>query len=152
MVRYKMSFKDGVRLFEKYVSGWGGKGEEWKFQGIWNNKEGKSVTLSHSSSLHLEVKTSTTVLYEGNGYDETLVRIRVLDENDNLLPYAQLPLSIEVSGAIENAGFDLMTLEGGMGGVIVKTKGVVGKGTLSIKSLLGTEEIEFEVKNHEEKQ
>ena len=45
-----------------------------------------------------------------------------------------------------------MTLEGGMGGVIVKTKGVVGKGTLSIKSLLGTEEIEFEVKNHEEKQ
>ena len=152
IIRYKMSFKDGVRLFEKYVSGWGGKGEEWKFQGIWNNREGKSVTLSHSSSLHLEVKTSTTVLYEGNGYDETLVRIRVLDENDNLLPYAQLPLSIEVSGAIENAGFDLMTLEGGMGGVIVKTKGVVGKGTLSIKSLLGTEEIEFEVKNHEEKQ
>ena len=100
----------------------------------------------------MEVKTSTTVLYEGNSYDETLVRIRVLDENDNLLPYAQLPLSIEVSGAIENAGFDLMTLEGGMGGVIVKTKGVVGKGTLSIKSLLGTEEIEFEVKNHEEKQ
>ena len=35
---------------------------------------------------------------------------------------------------------------------IVKTKGVVGKGTLSIKSLLGTEEIEFEVKKYEEKQ
>ena len=149
MVRYKLNFSDGVKLFNKYVSGWGGEGEEWKFQGIWNGKEGKSVTLAHSSKLHLDIIKDTSVLYEGNGYDETLVRIRVLDEFNNPAPYAQLPLSIETSGSIENAGYSLLTLEGGMGGVIIKTNGGIGKGVLSLSSELGQMDVEFEVRKHD---
>ena len=149
MLRYKLNFSDGVKLFNKYVSGWGGEGEEWKFQGIWNGKEGKSVTLAHSSKLHLDIIKDTSVLYEGNGYDETLVRIRVLDEFNNPAPYAQLPLSIETSGSIENAGYSLLTLEGGMGGVIIKTNGGIGKGVLSLSSELGHMDIEFEVRKYD---
>ena len=149
MVRYKLNFSDGVKLFNKYVSGWGGEGEEWKFQGIWNGKEGKSVTLAHSSKLHLDIIKDTSVLYEGNGYDETLVRIRVLDEFNNPAPYAQLPLSIETSGSIENAGYNLLTLEGGMGGVIIKTNGGIGKGVLSLSSELGQMDVEFEVRKYD---
>ena len=149
MLRYKLNFSDGVKLFNKYVSGWGGEGEEWKFQGIWNGKEGKSVTLAHSSKLHLDIIKDTSVLYEGNGYDETLVRIRVLDEFNNPAPYAQLPLSIETSGSIENAGYNLLTLEGGMGGVIIKTNGGIGKGVLSLSSELGQMDVEFEVRKHD---
>ena len=149
MVRYKLNFSDGVKLFNKYVSGWGGEGEEWKFQGIWNGKEGKSVTLAHSSKLHLDIIKDTSVLYEGNGYDETLVRIRVLDEFNNPAPYAQLPLSIETSGSIENAGYSLLTLEGGMGGVIIKTNGRIGKGVLSLSSELGQMDVEFEVRKYD---
>ena len=149
MVRYKLNFSDGVKLFNKYVSGWGGEGEEWKFQGIWNGKEGKSVTLAHSSKLHLDIIKDTSVLYEGNGYDETLVRIRVLDEFNNPAPYAQLPLSIETSGSIENAGYSLLTLEGGMGGVIIKTNGGLGKGVLSLSSELGQMDVEFEVRKYD---
>ena len=149
MLRYKLNFSDGVKLFNKYVSGWGGEGEEWKFQGIWNGKEGKSITLAHSSKLHLDIIKDTSVLYEGNGYDETLVRIRVLDEFNNPAPYAQLPLSIETSGSIENAGYNLLTLEGGMGGVIIKTNGGIGKGVLSLSSELGQMDVEFEVRKHD---
>ena len=149
MLRYKLNFSDGVKLFNKYVSGWGGEGEEWKFQGIWNGKEGKSVTLAHSSKLHLDIIKDTSVLYEGNGYDETLVRIRVLDEFNNPAPYAQLPLSIETSGSIENAGYSLLTLEGGMGGVIIKTNGGIGKGVLSLSSELGHMDVEFEVRKYD---
>ena len=149
MLRYKMTFSDGAALFGKYVSGWGGESIKWRFQGIWNGKEGESVTISPSSTLHLEIKTETSILYEGNGYDETLVRIRVLDENNNLAPYAQLPLSIKTSGAIENAGYDLITLEGGMGGVIIKTNGEIGKGTLSLSSELGEEKIVFDVRAYD---
>ena len=149
MVRYKLNFNDGVKLFNKYVSGWGGEGEEWKFQGIWNGKEGKSVTLAHSSKLHLDIIKDTSVLYEGNGYDETLVRIRVLDEFNNPAPYAQLPISIETSGSIENAGYSLLTLEGGMGGVIIKTNGIIGKGVLSLSSELGQMDVEFEVRKYD---
>ena len=150
MLRYKMNFSDGVSLFNKYVSGWGGEGEEWKFQGIWKGKEGKSVTLSHSSKLHLDIIQDTSVLYEGNGYDETLIRIRVLDEHNNPAPYAQIPISIKASGSIENAGFDLITLEGGMGGVIIKTNGEIGKGKLTLLSELGEKDIEFEVRKYGE--
>ena len=89
------------------------------------------------------------MLYEGNGYDETLVRIRVLDEFNNPAPYAQLPLSIETSGSIENAGYNLLTLEGGMGGVIIKTNGGIGKGVLSLSSELGHMDIEFEVRKYD---
>ena len=149
MLRYKLNFSDGVKLFNKSVSGWGGEGEEWKFQGIWNGKEGKSVTLAHSSKLHLDIIKDTSVLYEGNGYDETLVRIRVLDEFNNPAPYAQLPLSIETSGSIENAGYNLLTLEGGMGGVIIKTNGGIGKGVLSLSSELGQMDVEFEVRKYD---
>ena len=149
MLRYKLNFSDGVKLFNKYVSGWGGEGEEWKFQGIWNGKEGKSVTLAHSSKLHLDIIKDTSVLYEGNGYDETLVRIRVLDEFNNPAPYAQLPISIETSGSIENAGYSLLTLEGGMGGVIIKTNGRIGKGVLSLSSELGQMDVEFEVRKYD---
>ena len=149
MLRYKLNFSDGVKLFNKYVSGWGGEGEEWKFQGIWNGKEGKSITLAHSSKLHLDIIKDTSVLYEGNGYDETLVRIRVLDEFNNPAPYAQLPLSIETSGSIENAGYSLLTLEGGMGGVIIKTNGGIGKGVLSLSSELGQMDVEFEVRKYD---
>ena len=149
MLRYKLNFSDGVKLFNKYVSGWGGEGEEWKFQGIWNGKEGKSVTLAHSSKLHLDIIKDTSVLYEGNGYDETLVRIRVLDEFNNPAPYAQLPISIETSGSIENAGYSLLTLEGGMGGVIIKTNGGIGKGVLSLSSELGHMDVEFEVRKYD---
>ena len=149
MLRYKLNFSDGVKLFNKYVSGWGGEGEEWKFQGIWNGKEGKSITLAHSSKLHLDIIKDTSVLYEGNGYDETLVRIRVLDEFNNPAPYAQLPLSIETSGSIENAGYSLLTLEGGMGGVIIKTNGGIGKGVLSLSSELGHMDVEFEVRKYD---
>ena len=149
MLRYKLNFSDGVKLFNKYVSGWGGEGEEWKFQGIWNGKEGKSVTLAHSSKLHLDIIKDTSVLYEGNGYDETLVRIRVLDEFNNPAPYAQLPISIKTSGSIENAGYSLLTLEGGMGGVIIKTNGGIGKGVLSLSSELGQMDVEFEVRKYD---
>ena len=149
MLRYKLNFNDGVKLFNKYVSGWGGEGEEWKFQGIWNGKEGKSVTLAHSSKLHLDIIKDTSVLYEGNGYDETLVRIRVLDEFNNPAPYAQLPISIKTSGSIENAGYSLLTLEGGMGGVIIKTNGGIGKGVLSLSSELGQMDVEFEVRKYD---
>ena len=149
MLRYKLNFSDGVKLFNKYVSGWGGEGEEWKFQGIWNGKEGKSITLAHSSKLHLDIIKDTSVLYEGNGYDETLVRIRVLDEFNNPAPYAQLPISIETSGSIENAGYNLLTLEGGMGGVIIKTNGGIGKGVLSLSSELGQMDVEFEVRKYD---
>ncbi len=58
MVRYHMSYSDGVELFGKYVGNWGGEAVVWKYEAI---KDGKTVAvkqLSPGKKLHLEVKAS----------------------------------------------------------------------------------------------
>ena len=58
-------------------------------------------TCSPSAKLHLEVTASHTDLAEGNSYDMAAVRIRILDENGNVAPYAQLPVQLSLTGDAE---------------------------------------------------
>ena len=62
MVRYKMSFADGVALYGKYVGNWGGTATCWRFDAKNGDTVVKSVTLCPSHRLHLEVTPSATVL------------------------------------------------------------------------------------------
>ena len=93
-----------------------------------------SQTRCPGSTLHLEVRVSHTALREGDCYDMAAVRVRVLDENGNLAPYAQLPVKLTASGAVALAGPELVTAEGGMTGCYVKTLGRAGKGSLTLET------------------
>ena len=92
--------------------------------------------------MHLEVKTSKTTLYEGDRYDMAAVRIRILDEQDNLAVYAQLPVSLYAEGEITLVGPSVVTAEGGMCGCYVKTTGRTGQGALHIRTAQ-TEDVEI---------
>lgn len=48
MVRYKMSFDDGVKLYGKYVGNWGGAATRWRFDAKNGDTVVKSVTLCPS--------------------------------------------------------------------------------------------------------
>lgn len=147
MVHYKMSFEDGYNLYGKYVGNWGGEATTWRFDAIRNEKVVKSVVLSPSNKLHLHISADTKELVEGNTYDMSAVRIEVLDENNNLAPYAQLPLSFETEGDIEIVGPHMAVLEGGMSGAYIKTKGKEGKAKLKISSTMCEPvEITFEIR------
>ena len=104
MVRYKMSFADGVALYGKYVGNWGGAATRWRFDAKNGDTVVKSVTLCPSHRLHLEVTPSATVLQEGDTYDMAGVRVRILDENGSPAIYAQLPLTFAVTGAAALVG------------------------------------------------
>ena len=93
-----------------------------------------SVTCRPSKKLHTEVRVSHTALKEGEGYDAAAVRVRILDENNNLASYAQLPVRYEVSGDLMLIGPDVSTAEGGMTGTYVRTVGHGGAGTLTIRT------------------
>lgn len=58
----------------------------------------------------------------------------MLDEHDNLAPYAQLPVKLSLSGEAELAGLDVITLEGGSGGAYVRTAGKAGSAVLSLST------------------
>ena len=132
MVRYRMSFKDGVALYGKYVGNWGGAATVWRFDAIKNGEVVKSVTCCPSAKLHLEAVPSCTELKEGTTYDMAAVRIRVLDEFGNVAPYAQLPVRLMLEGVAELAGPDVVAAEGGMCGTYIRTVGESGSAKLTV--------------------
>ena len=132
MKKYDMTIEDFTELYGKYVGNWGGEATVWRFDGIRNGKVVSSKTKTPSANLHLDVRTNTDTLKEGDSYDMAAVRIRILDEYDNIAPYAQLPVSYEVSGDLELVGPNVSVAEGGMTGTYLKTTGKTGKGSLRI--------------------
>ena len=134
MKRYGMTLGDISALYGKYIGNWGGEATVWRFDGKKDGKVVASATRCPGEWLHLEVKVSSTELREGERYDMAAVRIRVLDEHGCLAPYAQLPLRLHPSGAIELCGPELACAEGGSTGCYVKTTGEPGEGELRIES------------------
>ena len=134
MFRYRLKHAEGVRLYGKYIGGWGGAMNSWRFEG---KKEGAVVSRLEKrpgSRLHLEARLSKVVLREGEGYDMAALRIQVQDEAGNVAPYAQLPIAISLEGPLALAGPSLITAEGGMTGTYVKTIGETGRGRVTLSS------------------
>ncbi len=134
MLRYQMTYKDGVALYGKYVGNWGGAATVWRFDAIKGADVVASVTCCPSAKLHLEVTPSKTGLKENATYDMAAVRIRVLDEYGNVAPYAQLPVRLKLEGAAQLVGPDVVTAEGGMCGTYIRTTGAPGSAKLTVST------------------
>jgi len=134
MLKYKLGFKDAVALYGKYVANWGGEATVWKLEARKDGQAVASLTVCPSAKLHLEVIPSATVLREGSTYDMAAIRVRVLDENGNPAPYAQVPVKFALEGALELVGPDIVTAEGGMTGTYVRTNLRRGDAVLTISS------------------
>lgn len=132
MMRYHMTYKDGVALYGKYIGNWGGASTAWRFDAIRDGKVVKSVTCCPSAKLQLEAVPSHAALREGATYDMAAVRIRILDEYGNIAPYAQLPVRLKLEGAAQLVGPDAVTAEGGMCGTYVRTTGEAGIAKLTV--------------------
>lgn len=134
MMKYKLTFEDGVALYGKYVGNWGGEATRWRLDALKDGICVKSVTLCPKAKLHLEVTVSKTVLKEEDTYDMASVRVRIVDENNNIAPYAQLPVTYELTGNAQLVGPHIATLEGGMSGTYIRTNGSAGEATLTVKT------------------
>jgi beta-galactosidase len=134
MLRYKLKFEDAFKLYGKYIGNWGGEATVWRFDALDGDQVVASVTCCPSSKLHLEVTPSATVLEEKQSYDMAAVRIRILDEFGNIAPYAQLPVKLQLEGAAELVGPDVVTAEGGMTGAYIRTTGAKGTAKLTVST------------------
>lgn len=132
MLRYRMTWEDGVALYGKYVGNWGGEATAWRFDAVKNGEVVRSVTCCPNAKLHIEVAAGSEKLSEGACYDMAAVRIRILDAFGNVASYAQLPVKLELEGALELVGPELVTAEGGMCGTYVRTKGKAGEAVLTV--------------------
>ena len=132
MVKYGLKYEDAVKLYEKYVGNWGGEATVWRL--VKDGEVSASCTLCPSARLHLEVTPSHVKLTEGDTYDMASIRIRLLDENGNLAPYAQIPIHFTLEGDAELVGPAVVTAEGGMTGTYIRTVGREGQAKLTISS------------------
>ena len=132
MLKYGLKYEDALSLYGKYVGNWGAEATVWRLDGEKDGKVVSSVTCCPSVRLHLEVTASAGQLREGDTYDMASVRIRILDEHGNLAPYAQLPVRLQLEGAAELVGPDVVTAEGGMTGTYIKTTGKPGTARLTV--------------------
>ena len=100
------------------------------------------------SKLCLDVDVSSNELVEKETYDVAAIRIKITDEYGNVMPFFNRQALLEVTGDIEILGPSLADINGGMGGVYVRSIGKSGKGTVKISLPdYGLESVsEFEVK------
>ncbi len=136
MVRYGLSYKDGVELFGKYVGNWGGEAVVWKFEAIKDGQVMAAKEISPGKKLHLNVKTSSAQLHEGDTYDMALIRAAIYDEYDTPAVYVTAPVFFEVEpdGPIEIVGPKAASLQGGMTGTLIRTTGKTGTAKLTIRT------------------
>ena len=123
------------RLYEKYILGNTGLVPEYRFDGVKDGRVVSSITRVPMKMHDLEIRVSATELREDKTYDVASVRFRALDENGNILPYANNPLALKAEGSIDLIGPKFITLQGGMGGTYVRTNGKMGMGKLMISGL-----------------
>ncbi|MBR3308275.1 MAG: glycoside hydrolase family 2 protein [Lachnospiraceae bacterium] len=132
MTVYHMDFDTAYNLYGKYVGNWGGEATAFRYDAIKDGKVVKSVVKSTSSALKLDIRVDHTELEEKDSYDVATVRVRVCDQNGNVQPFFNMPLTVETEGPISLIGPKRVHIAGGMGGTYVKTTGESGKAKLTI--------------------
>ena len=133
MTKHKVSYSDLVFYWNKYVGAWGGKAKIYKFKGFINDQQVIEKEVGPSNKFDLEVKVNKNELVNADTYDAMRVRIRHVDEHNNLMQYSQRIVEIKTEGPISLIGPDKQTLLGGQLGLYVRSKNEKGVGKLIIK-------------------
>ena len=92
------------------------KNSEYKYGKVINK-----LNLGDAKTLHLEVKVSNYTLHEESTYDAASIRLRVLDQNNNLAQYYQEAFVVKTEGPIEVIGPKVLSFKGGLWGTYIKT-------------------------------
>ncbi|SDB55372.1 glycoside hydrolase family 2 TIM barrel-domain containing protein [Butyrivibrio sp. INlla16] len=146
MLFHRMSVKNIVDMYQKYIGDWGGEATSFKFEAIKNGEVAATIVKETVKGISIETVVSNTELMEGRSYDVASVRIRVVDQNGNVLPFFAEPCKLKTEGAIEIIGPRTVPLRGGMAGTYIKSKRCQGsKGKLIISLRASGEKIKKEI-------
>ena len=134
MLKYHMTFEDAYRLYGAYIGNWGKAAMVYRFEAVKDGKIVKTVERSVSRELHLEARPDHTDLKEGATYDVCSIRLSIHDQNGQTLPFYQGSVAVETDGPIEiYGGSRLVTLRGGAGGLYIRTTGMPGEASVTLK-------------------
>ena len=147
MIRYHMSYSDLVYYWNKYVGAWGGKAMTYTFKGYIGGKVVKECEVGPSNKFDLTVALKKDVLVNEDTYDTTQIKIKHVDEHQNVLDYSSRIVHIETKGPIELIGPKDQVLLGGQLTIYIKSKNEKGSGQVSLTLDDITKVINVEVKS-----
>ncbi|HZJ89550.1 MAG TPA: glycoside hydrolase family 2 TIM barrel-domain containing protein [Bacilli bacterium] len=139
--KYKLTMDEGVALFYKYLSNWGSKQSDYRFDGYINDKLVTTVTKSIYKTYNYELKAERTSLEINETYDATRVTIKKVDQNGSQAHYAFDPVIIKLNN-LELIGPSVQTLNSGVLSFWVKT---VTKGQGTITVTIGEQQLQAKV-------
>jgi beta-galactosidase len=141
-----MSFAKAQELYVKYIGNWGAKATTYRFDAFKNNELVASVTKAPMQQFNLFISVDTNHLVEEGSYDVATIRIKAINEHEQVLPYCFDVIELSTEGVIELIGPKNVALRGGMSGTFVRSIGQAGHGRLYIRSRDINKVINFEVK------
>ncbi|MFI3200848.1 MAG: glycoside hydrolase family 2 TIM barrel-domain containing protein [Eubacteriales bacterium] len=132
MLQEKLTMEDGIRLYSKYIGNWGDKTTTYRFDGIKDRQVIRSVEKQSMTQFSLQVNSDTYELTEEETYDVATLRMQVVDEFHEVLPYYHGVLSILVDGNIELIGPSHINMQAGYCGTYIRSVGKSGTGTVTL--------------------
>ncbi|MGE4612121.1 MAG: glycoside hydrolase family 2 TIM barrel-domain containing protein [Paracoccaceae bacterium] len=127
------------------VGQWGMRWMDIEMVGYVNNKPLLSRTLlADPVATKLEVKADRLILTDHR--NEVRIAVRALDQVGNLLPYIDLPITIQVVGSAKLIGPKVTSLKGGAAAFWIKSTQETGEAVINIHSArFAAEEIRISV-------
>lgn len=132
MLKARLKVEDGLSMYYNYIGNWGAEATSYRFEAIKQGQVVKVVEKKEVKQPRLKVWVDSNILVEEATYDVSSVRIQVVDEKDQVLPYYQEVVHLEVEGMLEIIGPKAISINGGGFGTYVKTTGETGKGRLKL--------------------
>lgn len=132
MVFHRITMKEAMDFYGKYIGDWGQEGGNYLFEGYINDQCVISVHKSANQKVILDAKADDSLLKHQDTYDATRIVVKKTDENGNDLIYANDVITIETSEHLEVIGPKSVALIGGSIGIYVKTTGITGKGSIKL--------------------
>ena len=142
--KYGVTKERAEQLKARYYAPLAG-GPVYRFEAMKKGLVAASVVKEPVHSVSFRLLADRTTLQEEGMWDAAEVRIRAVDQNDNLLVYASDALHLEVEGPLEIIGPDCIPLRGGAAGVWLRTVGQKGRALLRVRAFGQEKELEFTV-------
>ncbi|MGB4407385.1 MAG: glycoside hydrolase family 2 TIM barrel-domain containing protein [Sphaerochaeta sp.] len=146
LLRYRLTYEDGVALFAKYVGNWGSAASRWRFEGLVDDEVVCIESYGEHRQPYLEVETRSTTIPLGDTYSMVSLNVSVRKKGMSMpLSYAHEPFTVSVEGPLKLVSPALSVCEGGTAVVYVRTIGEKGKAKVSISSCMGDKTLNFTV-------
>ncbi|PKK96600.1 MAG: beta-galactosidase [Tenericutes bacterium HGW-Tenericutes-3] len=129
--KYKLTYDQGVKMFYKYMSGWGTDKTSYRFEGYVKGELVKTVYKENNETFDYTLDVKSKELHIEDTYDVTRCIISKVNQKQEVIPYSFDPVTIKVTGSIELIGPNQVSLQSGVIAFWVKTKSK-GKGKITI--------------------